>query len=216
MLCGLVFSRLNACCQGTFQNLDFEQANLVFLPDGLILVGNAFPGWTILANGVSVNFVQVNSVLLQGAGIEDTHGELAPLDGKFSALLAGPGLWSVPVGISQSGTIPAGSESLTFFAIGRFSASFAGHALPLEVLGDGPNNSVIYGADISAYAGDYGQLLFQTGYFSSQGLNILDDITFSTQSIPEPDVLPIFGLGILILGFCRSRRAVSALASPSC
>jgi hypothetical protein len=118
------------------------------------------------------------------------------------------------MGIEQPGTIPVGSESLTFLSHGTFAVSFGGHPLTLEVLGYGPNNSLLYGADISAYAGTYGEILFQTGNFSSVGLNVLDDITFSPQPIPEPGVISMLGLGTLIFGLRRSRSAVQAQAPP--
>jgi hypothetical protein len=189
--------------------LDFEQAKIVLVnnPPALIWETNAYPGWTVLANGVPVNQVQLDSVLFNGVGIEDSAGELPPLEGRFSALF---GLTSSQMAIAQSGTIPAGSDSLTFEALGVFSVSFAGHPLPIEVLGNLPSYGTIYGVDISAYAGQYGQLMFQIGPFTSGGLNMLDDVAFSPQSIPEPGTISMLGLGTFILGMWRSRKAFPA------
>ena len=104
--------------------------------------------------------------------------------------------------------IPADSESLRFLSLGEFSLSFAGHSIPLKVLGNLPYFGQIYGADISAYAGECGLLTFQTGPLSSNGINILDDITFSTQPVPEPGVLSILGLGVVMLFLRSSGRGV--------
>lgn len=214
LCCDIVLMTYGACAQGTFQNLGFEQAKIVLInnPPALIWETNAYPGWTVLANGVPVNAVQLDSVLFNGAGIDDGQNQLAPLDGKFSALLGGTGIASAQMAIAQSGTIPVGSESLTFLSLGEFSVSFAGHSLPVEVLGNLPFYGTIYGVDISAYAGQFGQLLFQIGPLSSDGINLLDDITFSTQSIPEPGVISMLGLGASLFGLWRSR---STVPSPS-
>ena len=65
-------------------------------------------------------------------------------------------------------------------------------------------NYTIYGADISAYAGQTGQLLFtaplQTGA-------LLDNIQFSSVAIPEPSALTLFALGSLLLGWHRCRNS---------
>jgi hypothetical protein len=108
--------------------------------------------------------------------------------------------------IAQSGTIPAGSESLTFLSLGEFVVLFDGHSLPVVDLGSLPGYGTKYGVDISAYSGEYGQLMFQIGPLSSDGINLLDDVKFSPRAIPEPGVTSTLGLGILILGLWRSRR----------
>ena len=194
---GIVLARLSACAQGTFQNLDFEEAQIIINNSpALIATTNAVPGWTVLANGVPISEVQLDSVLWNGAGIADKVQGHA-LDGNYSVMLSGPGLSSVPMGIAQSGTVPVSSESITFLGGGRFQVFFAGTPLALQVLGNGPNFSLEYGADISAYAGQYGQLFFQTYAGSSSGINLLDDVVFSPQAIPEPGVFSLFGLALL-------------------
>jgi hypothetical protein len=210
ILClGILLARCCAPAQGTFQNLDFEQAKIIINgAPALIATSNALPGWTVLANGAPLQEVQRDGVLADGVGIADAAGPGYDyvLHGNFSVILGGIGIIPFPVSIAQSGTVPAGSESLTFLALGGFSVSFAGHSLPLQVLGNLPYYGQIYGANISAYAGQYGQLMFQTGPFSSDGVNILDDIAFSAQGIPEPGALSILGLGALVLGLQRRGR----------
>jgi hypothetical protein len=59
------------------------------------------------------------------------------------------------------------------------------------------------GGDISAIAGQTGQLLFTalSGTIFNAGYGLLDNIQFSTQAIPEPGVFGLFGFGALLLGF---------------
>ncbi len=68
----------------------------------------------------------------------------------------------------------------------------------------GPVPRLYMGVDISAFAGLQRELRFQTGL----GINYLDAITFSSQVIPEPSVLELFGLGALCLGWRQRRKAV--------
>ena len=213
MLClGAVVGRLCAPAQGTFQNLDFEQAIDVPTYPGspLILTANAFPGWTVYAGGVPLTEVAHDGVIAGPVALADLAAPYLVLDGRFSAVLGGIGLVAFPVSIAQSGTVPAGSESLRFLESGGLLVSFAGHPLPLELLGNGPNASYVYGANISAYAGQYGQLTFETSPSLNGGYNILDDITFSAQPITEPGVLPVLSLGALILSPRRRRRRARA------
>ena len=178
VLClGILVIRLCACAQGTFQNLDFEQAKIIINPDGFISTSNAFPGWAVFGvGGVPLNEVERDGVLSLGAGIDDGGDEIPPLDGKFSAMLAGSGTGGVGASIAQSGLIPSGAKSLTFLAVEPFLVFFAGHSLPLQNIASGPGNlGEVYAADISGYAGQYGQLVFQAGL---GGTRYLDDISF--------------------------------------
>ncbi len=202
-LCLVGLVRFCAVAQGTFQDLDFEQAAVVptYVGSPVIWAANAFPGWTVYFSGFPQTEVALNQVLALPVGLGDLASPNLVLDGSFSAVLAGSALSAVATAIGQSGTIPPGSQSLTFLSFEQFSVSFAGHSLPLQLLGEGPNASQMYGADISAYAGQYGQLLFQTA--PGGGQEILDDIAFSTQSIPEPGMFSIIALGALLL--CQRR-----------
>ena len=187
--------------QGSFQDLDFEQASVVPAYPGspFIWTADAFPGWTVYANGTpqsSVSYGQIYSPAV--AGLLDSHvpgGQPPFFNVTFGAVLAGSGLGG-PASIGQSGVIPAGAETLLFLG-SPFSVFFAGHALPLQALGDG------FGVNITAYAGQYGQLLFQA---RAGGAYYLDDISFSTQAIPEPAPVSVLALGGLVLSLRRRRR----------
>jgi hypothetical protein len=85
--------------------------------------------------------------------------------------------------------------------------SFGGHALSLSVLGITPNYD-IYGADISAFAGQTGELRFTA---PPQTLNIIDNIQFSDQPVPEPGVLGLSALGALLVGWRVHKSAAVKL-----
>ena len=61
-------------------------------------------------------------------------------------------------------------------------------------------NYKIYSADISAFAGQTGQLLFTTPV---QTLALLDNIQFSSLPVPEPSEFALVMLGTILLGFRR-------------
>jgi hypothetical protein len=104
--------------------------------------------------------------------------------------------------IGQTGTIPIGTESLTYWSSGgALQVTFNG--LPIDFLVTGTTaNYDIYSADISAYAGETGQLLFTAPANDSA---LLDNIQFSASPVPEPSVFALTALGGLLLGFLRRR-----------
>jgi hypothetical protein len=195
-----------AFAQG-FSNLDFEKAQIVF--NGYSLsVSNAFPGWTVTAP-----YIVYDTVSLSGNSIAiwDTNSpyNVAPIHGKYFVALAGgntPGL-AVPISLGQTGTIPLGTESMTFWGnIGNLQITFGGQSLAFSEIGSTANYN-IYGANISQFAGDTGQLLFSLPPYA--GSATLDNIQFSTSQIPEPAILGLFGLGSL--AFLWHRRKAKAI-----
>jgi len=104
-------------------------------------------------------------------------------------------------------------EAWSMIANATLSVSFAGNSLSPVGLSSGVSPSgqsyTLYGADISAYAGQSGQLQF-TDVYSGQGLNgiELDDITFST--IPEPSTLALLFMGGMAFGVRSWRKSVKA------
>jgi hypothetical protein len=79
-------------------------------------------------------------------------------------------------------------------------------------------NYTVYGADVSAWAGQTAQLSFTTFAENPHQNNqylYLDAIQFSTQSIPEPSTFALAGLGSLFVGFRRWRNP-SRLTSFNC
>jgi hypothetical protein len=112
-----VFFALSALAQGTFQDLDFEQATIVPLGNG-ISAASAFPGWQTLIGTTPTSVVYLDgksagSPLISLVNNDPSEG-LAPLQGNYSAYLISA---SIPaartsVTLSQTGIVPASTESI--------------------------------------------------------------------------------------------------------
>jgi len=154
-----------------------------------------------------------------GQAIADIFGPTSPppilnvpgiIDGQYSAALQGgagqvPGV-PVSASIEQTGLVPAGDQSIEFKAWGSpIEVSLNGNTLPLVTL-ETTANYTLYGASISAYAGETATLDFicpPNG--GAVTLTELDDITFSTSSAPEPSPALLAALGGLIFATLRRK-----------
>ncbi len=207
-----------------FENLDFESATVVLAYPPLssyIYASSGIPGWTAYLDENPQGIIGYDTVSAGGASIflEDTNssGPL-PLQGEYSIFLEGEynpnGVPGNPnnATISQTGQIPATAQSLTFYGnlFGNIQVTFNGNNLSFSAIGNGANYT-IYGVDISAYAGQTGQLQFTafSGAEFTTGSALLDNIQFSTAAVPEPSAFALTALGGLLLGF-RRRRILSA------
>jgi hypothetical protein len=208
VLMAMLLATLNmqALGQGTFQNLDFESATLVPIPGdpyGRVEFAPAFPGWTgyIGTNVQTVADYNSRSLSEPGIAIMDTDYPSAGLfQGKYYArlYLSYPGP-PISAALAQSGTVPPSAQSIRFYA-SSFDVpfvSFAGQAIPVLAL-QSTSTYTVFGGDISAFAGQMGELKFQ-------GSLTFDNIFFSNEPIPEPSAVGLFGLGALLLG-CLFRR----------
>src|ERR1035438_4571999 len=179
--------------QGTFQNLNFESARIILDPSSpyypyAVNATNALPGWTVSGSvtgpDVFYDDVSLGAPAISIHDANDPFG-LTPIQGRYSVYIQGSGS---DTGIAQTGQIPFGIQSLTFWSqFTRVDVTFNGQTIPYVSIGSG-SNYTIYGGDISAFAGQTGQLSF-----SGNG-GYLDNIQFSDQRIPEPG---IFGLFVL-------------------
>ena len=100
--------------------------------------------------------------------------------------ISGAGQGLVGSAIAQIGTIPSSANSIRFLSTNPFSLGlsllFGGNSIPLFNVGTAVNGRPVWGGDVSAFAGQTGELRFQgTGYF--------DYIQFSNQPIPAPSTL---------------------------
>ena len=186
-----------------FINLDFESANVSSFSTGFVPATNAFPGWTAYIGGNQVDEVVYNTSPLDAAevtlqGTNASSPSLRPIQGKFTAVLFGASVFAPQqsAAIGQTGQIPFGVLSLTFWGYSS-DVSFGGQALSLVLLGSTPNYN-IYGADVSAFAGQTGQLLFTA---QPQTFSIIDNIQFLSSPVPEPNTFALIALGGLLLGF---------------
>jgi len=196
--------------QGTFQNLDFESAVLIPVPgdpQGAVQFAPAFPSWLGYINGVLQTKTIPNGVPIGNPGETPFIAIMTPpglgWQGSyavgFGAAMSGPNF--IPVALTQTGGIPSQAKSLQFLALYSPAVFVNGQQLSSVALGSGPSVSTLFGVDITGFAGQTVELRFQP----SLGINYLDGIQFSSQTIPEPSVPSLLGLGVLLLG-CRSRH----------
>ena len=196
-----------------FMNLDFEAANPSgYSPGGGIPTSAAIPGWaayygtttgTNQSSEIGYDFISLGGEMIS---LQDRNATSSPLDfsvlpiqRNYSVLLQGPqpGL-ETSVAIGQTGTIPVGTQSLTFFGVlggsvlgGSLQVTFNGQNISYGAIGTGANYT-IYGANIASYAGQNGELLFTTPV---QTVGLLDNIQFSSSPVPEPSELALLALG---------------------
>jgi hypothetical protein len=208
-----------------FQNLDFEDATIIPDPSSMyypeaVYASNAVPGWTVTGCFLGPNDVVYDSASLGSTSVSilDTNG--GAFDGAaYSVLLYGGGT-ATAASISQTATVPVSAESILFEAQNGgypggiiLVVSLGGQNLSYFALSNGPNYT-LYGADISAFAGQREQLMFS----ALEGENFwnIDDIQFSSSPVPEPSELALAALGGLLLGFRRwrnSSRCVTFIAT---
>ncbi|MDE3068601.1 MAG: PEP-CTERM sorting domain-containing protein, partial [Verrucomicrobiota bacterium] len=174
-----------------------------------VYANDAIPGWTAYIGGVSQSDIIYNTRPLDAAEVtlQGTNSNvLTPIEGNFTVVLFGASS-SAPqqsAGIGQTGQIPSAAQSLIFWGYaGLDNVSFNAQALSLLVLGNTANYN-IYGADISAFAGQSGELLFTAppGYE-----DIIDNIQFSSSPIPEPGIISLFAFGGSLFAFRRRRKS---------
>ena len=195
--------------QGTFQNLDFEDATIVpdtssFYYPYVVYASDAIPGWTAYVGGSQVSEILYNDEFLSGGAVSiiGTSYSRPSIQGNYSIILGGfnyPGFLRT-AGIGQTGQVPGNALSLIFWGnIGANDVSFDGQTLSLTVLGSTANYN-IYGADISRFEGQTGQLLFTT---VPGGHDMIDNIQFSSSEIPEPSIVGLSALSGLLLAWRR-------------
>ena len=196
-----------------FVNPDFEDAAIIITGGpGNINANSAIPGWAAnFGSGYPAGDIYYNGVSLGGAivALEDanaSNGAPLPIQGNYSIFLEGSTFGTpTTASIGQTGTIPIGKQSLTFYLGNAFvglQVTFNGQPISYLVTGSTANYN-IYAGDISAYAGQTGQLLFST---PANTAALLDNIQFTSSPVPEPSTFALTALGGLLLGFRRWRK----------
>jgi hypothetical protein len=195
------------CCNGQaqgFVNLDFEDANLSGYAAGPVPTSDAVPGWT--AGGyLGPNQMLYNNITIGSPNVSIVSSASvfpSPIDGTFSVFLQGGDAPTPSAFISQTGLIPASARSLLFKAqadggapINSLAVSVGGQNVSFSAISAGPNYT-LYGSDISAVAGLTEQLTYSVLEYYQWNI---DDIQFSSSSIPEPSVFGLITLGGLFL-----------------
>jgi hypothetical protein len=185
-----------------FINLNFETATI---SGGTATV----PGWKVNTfnyvngdtNSIPYNNIALDSPSVNLEGTDSPIPSVWAIQGNYSIFIQGGSRFSPDTNgasIWQTGQILAGSQSLTWWG-DSMNVSFGGQSLSIMVLGSTPNYT-IYGADISAFAGQTGQLVFSVPWQTS---SMLDNIQFSSSPVPEPSTFALTALGGLLLGFRR-------------
>jgi len=123
------------------------------------------------------------------------------LDGNYSVGV------SIGNSIRQTGLIPADAVSLLFlgprpgWVVYSVQVSINGQNLPYKGISVS-TDSTLWGADISAFAG-------QTATLTFSGFGLFDDIQFSPELIPEPSFswLPFLGSGVLLYLYKHKKQS---------
>lgn len=199
--------------QSSFQNLDFEGAQGPFTlhpHDPTLSASEALPAWTVRIGVRQEDRVVYGGLPAPGSsvGLTDTNwpSPFPVLQGLYSVSMGvGDDLrpqFKFPVSVAQTGLVPAEALRLLFLSrsgtdAGQLAVTFGGTLLPFALLEELPAGAARYWADISAWAGQSGELRFTT-LPPASGMNYveLDDIQFV--SVPEPSVclLVLTGLGV--------------------
>ncbi|HXC99937.1 MAG TPA: PEP-CTERM sorting domain-containing protein [Verrucomicrobiae bacterium] len=221
---GVTGSASQGNAQGTFRNLGFESASIPTVQVGsLVPASEAMPDWNLYVTSPGGGSNSLSQVSYDGVStggdevsIDDSGASpgFGPISGKYSAYLYSGNQGNVlfSVGISQTGLVPLGTESLQFqvgFATSPFIVTLGGQTINIVPLA-AFSGYTEYGGDISAFAGQTQTLTF-TETFPSVGAPpgglSLDNIIFSTSPVPEPGTLALLVAGAALLGLRRRRKA---------
>ena len=197
--------------QGTFINMDFEHPILPLVPEfNKVPTSAAIPGWSAFNTASGADRVYYNDRAIESASVSlyDVSSTMyQPLAGTYSVLLlpsrSGP-QWGGAVG--QTGQVPASANSVFFLTSlsGSLDVSFGGQSLYEVPIRTYATYRVV-AADISPFAGQLGELKFSASFPGGGGL--LDNISFSTQVVPEPGTLALLSLGGIVFGIAVLRKS---------
>ena len=206
-----------------FVNLDFEDAVIIPVPSSpyypyAVYASDAIPGWTILpGNDLGTNEITYNDLSLGSTAIAllgtDNHFGPDSLDGNYSISLYG-GIFAGAASISQTGVVPALTESIFFEAQGgggTLQLSLGGQTIPFFALSTGANYTLYGGSIPSNFSGQSEQLVLSASEQGGNNFWEIDDIQFSPLAVPEPSVLGLLALGGLFFGLIRFKRRAAKL-----
>jgi hypothetical protein len=182
-------SQMPAVILRTWLNLDFEKSTMLSTNGAGSGVVNV-PGWTAYGGYFYSNYSGGTTLIYNdqpldcsGVCLEGTDYELPSaqaFQGHYSVLLLGGKVDACGNGaaIGQTGQIPATVRSLIYWgqSWNSLQITFNGQALCFVPVGSGPNYT-IFQADISAYSGLTGELLFAA---PTGGSGMIDYIQFSS------------------------------------
>lgn len=208
--------------QGSFQNLDFEDARLPILSSSeagfFTNAANAVPSWSVFYGAEAAPQVMYHATSLGATMLSVLDVNMPPstraISGSFSVGLfaSSPG-FPVDLTIAQNGTVPTYAQSFRFKVRGTIPEGwlevfFHGELLPIQQLESLPDGSNVYGSDISAFASQYGELslIMRAPTPIGARARVIDDIEFSPIPVPEPSTSGLFLLGLAGLAAWRFHR----------
>ena len=196
------------CPSQGFLNLDFESAHLGGYAEGPIPTSLGIPGWTAYVSGYDARQILYNTINLDepAVTIQATNFSYgSPIQGLYTIFIQGGTIYArgTNAGIAQTGQIPIDAKSLNFWGdAANMQVTFSGQSLAYNSIGS-TGNYTIFGADISAFAGQIGELRFNVTH---PGGATLDNIQFSNSPVPEPGTVALLVAGGL-LGAWRWKRS---------
>jgi hypothetical protein len=208
--------------QGTFENLDFESANIPSMAsvNSLIPVSEALPGWSaffVYSGGdlpqtqVSYDGISLGGAVISIVDANEPVPDYGPLQGNYSAFLFGGPRASAEesAGISQTGLVPSGTASLlvdAYVSGASFTVTLGGQTIDMVPL-ESFVHYTLWGGNIpSGMAGQSETLSFVEPASAAVAPTMLelDDISFSPITVtPEPGPLALMGIGGLLFALYR-------------
>jgi len=196
-----------------YVNLDFESANTSgYSSPSFVPTNNAVPGWIVYFGSAEQSTIPYNTLALDAASVdlEGTNSQYGPypIQGNYSIFVQGGTQFDPDhngASIMQNGQIPASAQYITYWG-GALQATFDGQSLAFTAVGSG-SGYTIWQANISAYAGQTGQLEF-TAPWQTSGL--LDNIQFAMNPVPEPTTMSLSALGLACLALRRWKKGKAA------
>ncbi|MGO8701814.1 MAG: hypothetical protein ACLQVY_29375 [Limisphaerales bacterium] len=201
------------CGQGTFQNLDFEEADVSGdHVNSLVATSSAFPFWQAFYDTTPATEVWYDSISTGAPLISIVDGQAGPvIQGNYSAYLFSAS--STVTTLSQTGLVPVGAQSIQMEAseyFGSFFVLLGGQAVNMVAIQSFPNYT-LYGGNISAWAGQFATLSITEGLptglpHQSPSYLELDNITFSPNAVtatPEPSTVALTALEGLLFALYR-------------
>jgi PEP-CTERM motif len=219
----ILLSGLRNAVGQSFANLHFENTTITTIhnPGGDTYTATV-PGWGVFGFPYgNPTDIWYNTIALDAPAVtlQGTDSPYFPaIQGRYSVLLQGGSTAGGHVyntngaSMFQTGQIPVTSQSLIYLGGSALQVTFDGQSLSPVALSSTATYTV-WGVDISAYAGQSGELRFTAPWLNT---SILDGIQFSAQSVPEPSTSGLLGTGAVFIWWWLTRRPNKLIEPPTC